>query len=120
MTEQICPKCSRPINPDGPFRPGDCYHTLKSASSPPAPDPTSEEVRRLRAELDLLKIEHAKPHEQRELEQAIVSAELEIRRVTSRLRGFGAPQSAFHRELSVPTKQLYDALDKLAALRGEP
>lgn len=112
-----CPKCHRPMHPERPFRPGDCYHALQPEKSPASDVEPSTEVRRLRAELDLLKLENTKSHEEREIEQAIVSAELEIHRLTNRLRGFGAPQSAFHRELSIPTKQLYDAVEKLAALR---
>jgi hypothetical protein len=73
----------------------------------------------LRAELAALKRESAKPPEERELEQKIVASELEIRRILKRLRGFGAPNSAFTRELMGPTGELNRAVDALAALRGE-
>lgn len=118
---ELCPKCKRPITAGGAqFRPGDCFHTPeRDAPSTPALGELETEVCRLQVEISALKRENSKSQEERDLEQNALRAALDLRKISNRLRGYNAPSSAWARETMSPAKRLDEALDKLAALRGE-
>jgi len=90
-----------------------------------APKVTPEEVAEsatiiaLRDELRELKMENAKPHAVRELEQKVIRAALDLRKLENRLRLFKASTSTCARETGPLVTRLDEALTALAAALGE-